>query len=233
MWIMNIIPVKRQKSDSKQLFTMRRRIPYRVCSCMPNGVVTHLEARLLKKLVNREIHPIRCAASCKQKFMKGSRIGDLCAETGHFVWALKVWHFTARLIEDKDIEDWMYVRFDNDRVQLTDVISETEYELLTKRCSDLCRSLDICPEYWWTERKEHLASRTFGTSYSYLFAEKYDGNWYPDQIQEEWEEEMAEYRREQDTDILFREGQGDNLPPCSSDFFEYWHDGPHREDVLA
>ena len=24
---------------------MRRRIPYRVCSCMPNGVVTHLEAR--------------------------------------------------------------------------------------------------------------------------------------------------------------------------------------------
>ena len=27
---------------------MRRRIPYRVCSCTPNGVVTHLEARLLK-----------------------------------------------------------------------------------------------------------------------------------------------------------------------------------------
>ena len=61
---------------------MRRRIPYRVCSCMPNGVVTHLEARLLKDLVNREIHPIRCAASCKQKYMKGMRIGDLCAETG-------------------------------------------------------------------------------------------------------------------------------------------------------
>ena len=67
---------------------MRRRISYRVCSCMPNGVVTHLEARLLKDMVNSAIHPIRCAASCKQKFMKGLRIGDLCAETGHFYWAL-------------------------------------------------------------------------------------------------------------------------------------------------
>ena len=66
---------------------MRRRIPYRVCQCMPNGVVTHLEARLLRDLVNREIHPIRCAESCKRKYQKGMRIGDLCAETGHFVWA--------------------------------------------------------------------------------------------------------------------------------------------------
>ena len=54
---------------------MRRRIPYRVCSCTPTGVVTHLEARLLKEIVNREILPIRCAFSCKQKFMKGSRLG--------------------------------------------------------------------------------------------------------------------------------------------------------------
>ena len=44
---------------------MRRRIPYRVCSCTPNGVVTHLEARLLKDIVNSAIHPIRCAESCK------------------------------------------------------------------------------------------------------------------------------------------------------------------------
>jgi hypothetical protein len=36
-----------------KLQIMRRRIPYRVCSCMPNGVVTHLEACLLKDLVNR------------------------------------------------------------------------------------------------------------------------------------------------------------------------------------
>ena len=45
----------------------RPRIPYLVCRCLPNGVVTHLEARLLRDLVNREIHPIRCAQSCRRK----------------------------------------------------------------------------------------------------------------------------------------------------------------------
>ena len=109
---------------------MRRRIPYRVCRCLPNGVVTHLEARLLKDLVNREIHPIRCAESCKRKFQKAMYLGDLCAETGHFWWARKIWRFAAGLIEDKDYDDWRYVWFDNNRVRLRDVISETECELL-------------------------------------------------------------------------------------------------------
>lgn len=49
---------------------MRRKIPHRVCNCMPNGAVTRLEAHLLKELLNREIHPIHCAMSCKQKFRK-------------------------------------------------------------------------------------------------------------------------------------------------------------------
>ena len=109
---------------------MRRKIPYRVCHCTPDGVVTHLEARLLRDIVNRAIHPIRCAESCKRKYQKAMYIGDLCAETGHFLWALKVWSFTAYLIESKDYDDWRYVWFDNNRVRLTDVISETEYELL-------------------------------------------------------------------------------------------------------
>lgn len=202
---------------------MRRRIPYRVCSCMPNGVVTHLEARLLKKIVNREIHPIRCAESCKQKFMKGSRIGDLCAETGHFRWALMVWGLTASLIENKDIDDWMYVWFDNKRVRLTDVISETEYELLLRRCCDLYKALGFPEDYWWSDYMEQIASETFGTSYHYLFAEKYDSNWYPDLLQMEWDAEMDRCRKEQETAIIFRDGQGDNLPPCSQDFTEYWH----------
>jgi len=209
---------------------MRRRIPYRVCSCMPNGVVTHLEARLLKDLVNREIHPIRCAESCKQKFKKGMRIGDLCAETGHFVWAIKVWGHTASLIEDKDIDDWMDVWFDNKRVRLTDVISETEYEVLIRRCCDLYQALGFPEDYWWNPYMERIASETFGTSYHYLFGEKYDSNWYPDQLQMEWDAEWEACRQAQETEMMFREGQGDNLPPCSQDFTEYWHDGPHRED---
>lgn len=207
---------------------MRRRIPYRVCRCMPNGVVTHLEARLLHDLVNREIHPIRCAASCKRKFMKGSRVGDLCAETGHFLWAQKVWLLTESLIESKDWDDWRYVWFDNNRVRLRDVVSETECELLSRRRSDLWRALGHPEESWWDDHREHLAASTFGSYYGYLWADKYDA--YPALWQEEYEEDLRQCKARQDTDQLFRDALGDNLPPCAQDFTDYWHDGPHYEE---
>jgi len=195
---------------------------------MPNGVVTHLEARLLRDLVNREIHPIRCAERCKRKFQKGMYIGDLCAETGHFGWARKIWRFTAGLIEEKDYDDWRYVWFDNNRVRLRDVISETECELLNRRCSDLWGKLGF-PEYaWWDERVEYLATRYFGTCYYDLYVDKYDG--YYERLIGEWEEEMMVFKAQQETAQLFRDGQGDNLPPCSQDFYEYWHGGPRWED---
>ena len=184
---------------------MRRRIPYRVCSCMPNGVVTHLEARLLKDLVNREIHPIRCAKSCKRKFMKGMRLGDLCAETGHFWWAKKIWGLTEYLIESKDWNDWRYVWFDNNRVRLGDVVSETECELLSRRRSDLWRALGY-PEYsWWDEKWDYIASNTFGSYYYELWADKY--GYYPVSTLMRYEEEMREIEAWQETKRIFREGQ--------------------------
>ena len=134
-----------------------------------------MEARLLKQLVNEAIHPIRCAESCKRKYLKGMRLGDLCAETGHFWWARKVWLFTAGLIEQKDYDDWIDVWFDNKRVRLKDVISETECELLHQRVSDLWRHLGF-PEYaWWPRRVDYLASHYFGTTYYDLYADKFDG----------------------------------------------------------
>lgn len=75
---------------------------------------------------------------------------------------------------------------------------------------------------------EYLTSIYFGTNYYWLFAEKYDG--YYDEMIGEWEEQMEEAEAEQETQQIFRDGQGDNLPPCSQDFTEYWHDGPHTED---
>ena len=153
---------------------MRRRISYRVCRCTPCGVVTHLEARLLKDLVNRTIHPIRCASSSKQMFMKGMRIGDLCAETGHFWWALKVWRWTMQLMDAKDYDDWIEVRFDGD----------------------------------------------FGSSYCFLWAEKYD--YYPLYLQMEWDEELKAYKAEQDTQLLFSEGQVDNLPSYSQNILYFF-----------
>ena len=207
---------------------MRRRITYRVCSCTPLGVVTHLEARMLKEIVNREIHPIRCAKSCKQKYKRGMRIGDLCAETGHFWWAMKVWELTSHLIENKDYDDWRYVWFDTRWASLRDVISETECELLDRRCSDLWRALGH-PEYaWWNARVEYLTSRNFGTTYYYLFAERYDS--YYDEPIGTYEEEMEQKRAEQETEMLFSEALGDNLPPYSQDFNDYWFNGPHVED---
>ncbi len=107
---------------------MRKRIPYRVWCCISNGVVTYLEARLLKEIINRETHPIRCTESFKRKYMKGMRLGDLCAETGHFRRARKIWRFTISPIKDKDNDDWRNVRFNADRIRLRDVIHETECE---------------------------------------------------------------------------------------------------------
>ena len=160
--------------------------------------------------------------------MKGMRLGDLCAETGHFWWARKIWRFTASLIEDKDYDDWRYVWFNTQRVRLRDVISETECELLDRRCSQLWRALGF-PQYdWWDDRIEYLTSTHFGTTYYYLFADKYDG--YYDELIGEWEEQMEFAEAEQETQQIFRDGQGDNLPPCSQDFTEYWHGGPHTED---
>ena len=205
---------------------MRRKIPYRVCSCMPNGVVTHLEARTLRAMVNREIHPIRCAESCKRKFQKGSRIGDHCAETGHFWWAMKVWKLTERLIANKDWDDWRYVSFDNDRVRLRDVISETDCELLAKRRSDLWRALG-CPEQaWWTAEWDRMAGDTFGSYYTDLWLDKFDYD--PVSWTEEYESAMRENKEDLETEALFKEGQEEYQPLCAQDFFEYWGDDPQK-----
>lgn len=199
---------------------MRRRIPYRVCSCTPSGIVTHLEARLLRQLVNREIHPIRCAQSCRQKFMKGMRIGDLCAETGHFAWAQKIWGWTEQLIEEKDWEDWRYVWFNPKRVSLRDVVSETECELLSRRRSDLWRALGQPDMAWWDEHWNHVAASTYGSYYSCLWAEKYDT--YPVETLLAYEEQQQACQERLATERLFSEALGDNLPACAHDFYEYW-----------
>lgn len=125
---------------------MRRRIPYRVCSCTPNGVITHIETRLLKDLVNQEFFPIRCAENKKSKFLYGMRMGDLCAETGHSWWALKVWQLTANQYEEKGSNGWKNALFDKRLVEVRDDISESECELLLRevpRDNQLAYSLDF------------------------------------------------------------------------------------------
>jgi hypothetical protein len=170
---------------------------------MPDGVVTHLEARLLRQIVNSAIHPIRCAASCKRKFQKGMQIGDLCAETGHFRWAMKVWKLTESLIEAKDWNDWLYVWFNSEWVRFTDVISETECELLSKRRSDLWKALGFPDVAWWDADRERL-SESFGSYYRDLWYEKFDYD--PVEWDLEYEAAIEELTAQQEADRIFREG---------------------------
>ena len=216
-----------KKRFNQQSRLARPRIPYRVCRCMPNGVVTHLEARLLRELVNREIHPIRCAASCKRKFQKGMYIGDLCAETGHFLWAMKVWSLTEWLIEKKDFDDTINVWFHPEWVRIGDVISETECELLIRRMSDLWRALGH-KDCGWDAREELYHSLSYGTTYCYLWEEKF--GYSPYECTKEWIEEMEACKAEQETRAIFEEGQIENPPSCSQDFMTYWHGKQEKED---
>jgi hypothetical protein len=77
------------------------------------------------------------------------------------------------------------------------------------------------PEYaWWDAAWEHITSETFGSSYGFLWAEKYD--YYPLYLQMEWDEEMKVCRAEHHTQLLFREGQGDNIPSCSQNILYFF-----------
>ena len=145
---------------------MRKHIPYRVCNCTPTGTITHLEARLLRQMVNREIHPIRCAENCRRKCQKAQRLGDLCAETGHFLWALKVGYLGLTEICNKDYDEWRLVHFNNDVVTLDDVISEEDAVNLGRRMDCLWRLLGY-PEEAYHERKAEA-------EYDFLYLEKYD-----------------------------------------------------------
>ena len=137
---------------------MRKHIPYRVCNCTPTGTITHLEARLLRQMVNREIHPIRCAESCRRKRQKAQRLGDLCAETGHFLGLSEICR--------KDYDEWRLVHFNTDVVKLDDVVSEEDAMILGRRMDRLWCLLGY-PEEAYYERKAEA-------EYDFLWLEKYD-----------------------------------------------------------
>ncbi|MBR6446779.1 MAG: hypothetical protein IKS94_10265 [Prevotella sp.] len=96
---------------------MRKRFyDERVCSCSPTQGVLYLDARLMRDIVNREIHPIRCASTCGNKAKRSLVVGDLCAEAGHPRWALKVWKLARWENYCTDCYDSLYAeKFDHGR----------------------------------------------------------------------------------------------------------------------
>ncbi len=205
---------------------MRKRFFHeRVCSCSPVRGVQYMQPDLLRAVVNREIHPIRCASTCGRKACKAMTLGDLGAEAGHPQWAKHLWAFGIEQIHDKDYADWLGVWFNPDYVCLQDVISNGWCELLGRRIDDIDRRYGFnnpqgrnCWEYW--------AGDGWYESFRY---EKFDVD------SDYWRDYFLTMRREamqeQATQRLFREGQGE-LPPQAQDFFYYWEDfDPTEQDL--
>lgn len=184
---------------------------------MPNGVLTHLEAHILKDLVNRTIHPIRCASTCGHKAQKGLYLGDLCAEAHHPMWALKIWKFTLAQIHDKDYEDWGDVWFNTKYVRLRDVISDGICEIIGRRIDDVERALGLSKAQG-RDSWEYWAGDGWYSSFSY---EKYDSDW--NRMREYYIEMRNEAIARQCTERLYHEAQGDQ-PPQAQNFFDYWND---------
>ena len=196
---------------------MRRRIPYRVCRCMLNGVVTHLEARLLKDLVNREIHPIRCASTCARMAQKGLYLGNLCAEAHHPMWALKIWKFTLSQIHSKDYDDWIDVWFNTKYVRLRDVISDGICEIIGSRIDDIEQKLGLSVPQGRDSWKYWAGDGWYNS----LFYEKYDSDW--DSVRDFYIEMRNEAVEFQHLERFFHEVLGE-VPPMAQNFFDYWSD---------
>lgn len=204
---------------------MRKRFFHeRVCSCTPHGV-TYMQTRLLRNIVNREAHPIRCASTSGRKALRGLTIGDLCAEAGHLLWARQVYGIVIDLIHDKDYDEWASVWFNPRYVSFRDVISDGICEVLGRRIDDLMRSHGLDspqPLDSW----EYMAGDGWYDTFSY---EKYDNDW-ADQRQH-YLQLRSEAMKWQATERLFRQAQGD-LPPQAQDFFHYWEDfDPTAQDM--
>ena len=195
---------------------MRKRNTYRVCRCMPDGSIVHLEARLLRQMINREIHSVRCASNCRWKGQKALRLGDLCAGCGHPWWAMKIWRLGRRLIEDKDYDDWIYVWFNTEYQRLSDVVSEDLCCDLGRRADDLWRQMGH-PEMALNEQWARIA-------YDWLWLEKYDFD--RQEIDDECDEMLSQQRSQQATDLLFRDGGG----YTEQDFFAYFGEEQEPED---
>ena len=205
---------------------MRKRITNWVCGCTPNGAVTHLEARILRDIVNHEIHPIRCASTCGRKAQKGLIIGDLCAEAHHSMWALKIWKFVLSQIHSKDYDDWIGVWFNTDYVRLKDVISDGICEVIGRRIDDVERQMGLSDAHG----RDSWEYRAGDGWYDSFFCEKYESDW------DEWRDFYTNLRDEaverQQTERIFLEAQS-MLPPQAQDFFDYWsdYDATTQEDV--
>lgn len=176
-----------------------------------------MESRIIRDIVNRGIHPIRCASTCAHKAKRGLLLGDLCAETGHLMWARKIWKFTLEEIHTKDYDDWIDVTFNTEYVRLRDVISDGVCEIIGRRIDDVERRLGIADAHG-RDSWEYCAGDGW---YNDFFYEKYDYDW--EEVRNEFIDMRDEALDRQQSAQFFCDVQDERLPQ-PQDFFDYWND---------
>jgi hypothetical protein len=151
-----------------------------------------LEARLLRQMVNRDVHALYCAESCRWKYQRGLLLGDLCASSGHPWWAIRVWRLALSLILTKDYDDWRYVWTNTEWINIDYVLSEEESLVLARRIDDMWRRLG---------HPEEVHMEVHATcEYDWFWLEKYD---YDRHEIFEFEAEVRDYEQRKATEELF------------------------------
>jgi len=199
---------------------MRKRPTCPVCRCTPDKGVIHLETHLLIDLLNREIHPIRCAWSLRRKAQKARILGDLCASSNHPKMAIRMWAFVEEIIINKDdkwADDHEYV--DIRWYTLDSLMAELEAKDLGRRIDQLYKRL-----YREDGDFEDYANAHYYWTKYYHKPEYYD-------FLKELRKELEEIREQKTSDSIFEEGQPDWHPICSRYFFTWFGEEEEEEDL--
>ena len=188
-----------------------------VCRSMPSRGVVYLEAKTLKDIVDKGMQPISSASTCAQMAQEGLSLGNLCAEAGHPMWALKVWKFTLGEIHAKDYDDWIDVYFNTEYVRLKDVISDGVCEVIGRRIDDVERIVGLSDAHG----RDSWEYRAGDGWYNDLWYEKYDFDW--EEMRESYVEMRDEALERQQREQLFLDAQHEQVPQ-PQDFFDHWND---------
>lgn len=142
-------------------------------------------------------------------------LGNLCAEAGHLMWALKVWKFTLSQIHAKDYNDWIDVSFHTEYVRLRDVISDGACEILGRRIDDVERRVGLSDAHG----RDSWEYRAGDGWYDMMWYEMYDYDW--EDTREYYIEMFRETYDRQQREQLFLDAQNESVPQ-PQDFFDYW-----------
>ena len=188
-----------------------------VCRSMPSRGIAYLESRTLKEMVDKGIQSISNASSCPQMAQEGITLGDMCAEAGHPIWALKVWKHTLSAIHEMDYNDWIDVFFNPEYVRLSDVISDGVCEIIGKRIDEVERSIGLSDAHG-LDSWEYRAGDGW---YNDLRFEKYDYDW--EELRNEYIEMRDEALERQQREQIFLDAQHEQVHQ-PLDFFDFWND---------